>query len=41
MKIMVTGSEGFICGYLVENLLDHGYQVVGIDNFYYHKNLNV
>ena len=33
MKIMVTGSEGFICGYLVENLLDHGYQVVGIDNF--------
>ena len=30
---MVTGSEGFICGYLVENLLDHGYQVVGIDNF--------
>ena len=33
MKIMVTGSEGFICGYLVENLLDNGHEVIGIDNF--------
>ncbi len=33
MKIMITGSEGFICGYLVENLLKNGYQVIGVDNF--------
>jgi len=33
MKIMITGSEGFICGYLVENLLSNGHSVVGIDNF--------
>ena len=33
MKILVTGSAGFICGYLVEELLQHGHQVYGIDNF--------
>jgi nucleoside-diphosphate-sugar epimerase len=33
MKILVTGSAGFICGYLVEELLEHGHEVVGIDNF--------
>ena len=33
MKIMVTGSAGFIAGYLVEELLAHGHTVVGIDNF--------
>lgn len=33
MKIMVTGSAGFIAGYLVENLLSAGHEVVGIDNF--------
>ncbi len=33
MKIMVTGSVGFIAGYLVEDLLAHGHSVVGIDNF--------
>lgn len=33
MKIMVTGSEGFIAGYLVQNLLNEGHEVVGIDNF--------
>lgn len=33
MKILVTGSAGFICGYLVEELLNHGHEVVGIDNF--------
>jgi UDP-glucose 4-epimerase len=34
MKILVTGSAGFISGYLVEQLLSHGHEVVGIDNFY-------
>jgi nucleoside-diphosphate-sugar epimerase len=33
MKVLVTGSAGFISGYLVEELLNHGYEVVGIDNF--------
>lgn len=33
MKILVTGSAGFICGYVVDELLSHGHQVVGIDNF--------
>ncbi|MEO5360409.1 MAG: NAD(P)-dependent oxidoreductase [Nitrospirota bacterium] len=33
MKILVTGSAGFIGGYLVDELLEHGHEVVGIDNF--------
>lgn len=33
MKILVTGSAGFIAGYLVEELLKHGHQVTGIDNY--------
>lgn len=33
MKILVTGSAGFISGYLVEELLNHGHTVVGIDNY--------
>ncbi len=33
MKILVTGSAGFIGGYLVEELLNAGHQVVGLDNF--------
>ena len=33
MKVLVTGSAGFISGYLVEELLNHGYEVTGLDNF--------
>lgn len=33
MKILITGSAGFIAGYLVEELLNHSHKVVGIDNF--------
>jgi UDP-glucose 4-epimerase len=33
MKILVTGSAGFIGGYLVEELLTAGHEVVGIDNY--------
>ena len=33
MKILVTGSNGFITGYLAEELLSNDHQVVGIDNF--------
>jgi nucleoside-diphosphate-sugar epimerase len=29
----VTGASGFICGYLVAELLDSGHEVVGLDNF--------
>jgi UDP-glucose 4-epimerase len=33
MKILVTGSAGFIAGYLVAELLEHGHKVIGIDTF--------
>jgi nucleoside-diphosphate-sugar epimerase len=32
-KVLVSGSAGFIGGYVVEELLDRGYSVVGIDNY--------
>lgn len=31
--VLVTGSSGFIGGYVVEELLRRGYSVVGLDNF--------
>jgi UDP-glucose 4-epimerase len=31
-KVLVTGSSGFIGGYVVEELLGRGYTVVGLDN---------
>ncbi|MEI8055294.1 MAG: NAD(P)-dependent oxidoreductase [bacterium] len=33
MKILVTGSAGFICGYVVADLLEHGHEIYGIDNY--------
>jgi nucleoside-diphosphate-sugar epimerase len=33
VKVLVTGAAGFICGYLVEELLAHGHEVTGLDNF--------
>lgn len=33
MKVLVTGSAGFIAGYLVQQLLDGGHEVIGVDNF--------
>ena len=33
MKVLVTGSAGFIGGYVVEELLARGNQVVGLDNY--------
>jgi nucleoside-diphosphate-sugar epimerase len=32
-KVLVSGSAGFIGGYVVEELLARGYSVVGIDNY--------
>ena len=32
-KVLVSGSAGFIGGYVVEELLRRGYAVVGVDNF--------
>lgn len=32
-KVLVSGSAGFIGGYVVEELLSRGYGVVGIDNY--------
>jgi nucleoside-diphosphate-sugar epimerase len=33
MKVLVTGSQGFIGTYICNKLLDKGYKVVGVDNF--------
>jgi UDP-glucose 4-epimerase len=33
MKVLVTGAAGFICGYLVSELLHAGHEVVGVDNY--------
>ncbi len=33
MKILITGSSGFIGGYVVEEFLNAGHEVVGLDNF--------
>lgn len=32
-KVLVTGSAGFIGGYVVEALLERGHEVIGVDNF--------
>ena len=31
--VLVTGSEGFIGSYLCNELLEHGYNVIGVDNY--------
>jgi nucleoside-diphosphate-sugar epimerase len=33
LKVLVTGAAGFIAGYVVEELLERGYEVIGLDNF--------
>jgi nucleoside-diphosphate-sugar epimerase len=33
VKVLLTGSSGFIGGYVVEELLGRGHTVVGLDNF--------
>jgi UDP-glucose 4-epimerase len=33
MRILITGAKGFIAGYVIEELLEQGHEVVGIDNY--------
>jgi UDP-glucose 4-epimerase len=33
MKILITGSAGFIGGYLVQEFLNQGHTVIGLDNY--------
>jgi len=33
MRVLVTGAAGFICGYLIPELLEAGHEVVGVDDF--------
>ena len=33
MRVLVTGSAGFIAGYMVQELLAQGHTVVGVDNY--------
>lgn len=40
-NILVTGASGFIGSFLCEELISHGYFVVGIDNFFRGKHENI
>ena len=40
MKVLVTGSSGFIAGYLIQHLLDNNYEVMGLDNFSKYGKIN-
>jgi UDP-glucose 4-epimerase len=33
MRILMTGAAGFIGGYVIHELLKHGHEVLGVDNF--------
>ncbi len=33
VRVLVTGAAGFICGYLVPDLLERGHEVIGVDDF--------
>jgi UDP-glucose 4-epimerase len=33
VKVLVTGAAGFIAGYLVQELIERGWDVIGVDNF--------
>ena len=33
LTVLLTGSQGFIGGYLAKQLLEKGYRVIGVDNY--------
>jgi len=33
MKVLITGSQGFIGSYLCNEFLNNGYEVIGVDNY--------
>lgn len=33
MKVLLTGSQGFIGSYICQELLNNGYEVIGVDNY--------
>ena len=32
-RILITGSQGFVGSYICAELLEHGYKVIGVDNY--------
>ncbi|UCB58118.1 MAG: NAD-dependent epimerase/dehydratase family protein [Thermoplasmatales archaeon] len=34
MKVLVTGAAGFLGSFLSDELLEHSYEVIGVDNFF-------
>ena len=40
-KALVTGAAGFLGSHLCDELLEKGYEVIGIDNFFRGKKENV
>jgi len=42
MKILVTGAAGFMGSWLVDELIDNGHNVTGVDNMLggYERNIN-